>query len=202
MPGSTYVLQYTASLADTNWLTLNTITLSNATSMQFQMPAPSGGAAAYRVVKLDLSVMPFWLQAMLMPDGSRKMALYGASGMTYALEYTTQIGVSNVWTRLPSRIAVTNSPMMISGIPPGNIFYRAVQSLADPSQVQIIYNSDGSQQLTLLGQPNTTYSIQYATSLTSGWTELRRVSFLENAFVSMHITPPAPGTVFYRAIKM
>lgn len=201
LPGSTYVLQYTASLSDTNWLTLKTITLSNATSMEFQMP--SGGAAAYRVVKLDLSVAPFWLQAMLMPDGSRNLALYGAAGMTYALEYTTQLGTSNTWTRLPSRFGLTNSPMMISGIPSGTIYYRAVQSVTEPSQVQVAFNSDGSQQLTLYGQPNTTYSIQYATSLNGTWTELKKVSFLENAFMSMRITSPAPGgTVFYKVVKL
>src|SRR5262249_39059349 len=111
------------------------------------------------------------------------------------------LGNPNAWTRLPGLIGVTNSPMIIPLNPSsGTKFYRATLSLADPSQLQISLNSDGSVQLTLYGQPNTTYSIQSSTSL-SNWTELRQVSFLANSFVSLRINPTS-GSIFYRAQKL
>jgi len=202
VPGGTYVVQYTTSLGG-NWLTLNSITLSNATSAEFQAPPVNGGTAFYRIVKLDLSIAPFWLSAGILSNGSRTLALHGTPGKSYALEYSTSLGVSNTWTRLPNRIAVTNSPMGITGLPfLDNVYYRAVLAFADPPELKVTMNPDGTQQMTLYGLPNSSYSIQYSTSLGGSWSEMRQVSFLENSFVSMSITSPAPGTVFYRAQKL
>ena len=122
--------------------------------------------------------------------------------MTYSLEYSSDLN-ANLWTRLPNLVAVTNSPMWITGLPYQDpVFYRAVQTFVDPPDLKVSLNSNGTQRLTLLGQPNTSYVIQYATSLTGSWTELQRVSFLQNAFTTINVTPPAPGTVFYRVQKL
>jgi len=201
-PGSTYVVQYATSLGSPNWLTIGTVGLTNATSAEIPMTEVPGGIVFYRVVKFEFTFTPAWLTASVSTNGARALALHGTPGASYVLEYSTNM-FAQAWTRLPGRIAMTGSPMAIEGLPAsGSFFCRAVQFFADPPEMQVAYNPDGSHQLVLFGQPNCTYVIRYSTSLGATWNEMHRVSFLSNTCAAFRFDPPPGGMVFYRVDKL
>ncbi len=145
------------------------------------------------------------LDGQLAPDGTRDLTLFGNPFSSYAIEYANSLNPAGLWTRLPLRIPLTtlSEPIQLSDPIAGQVFYRAVEFVAEPPILDAALAPDGTGQLTLYGQPGSSYLIQYATGLgtSTTWTTLQQVT-LGTAFTFLQVTNPVSGMRFYRAVEL
>lgn len=136
-------------------------------------------------------------------NGNIPMTMYATPLLSYALEYTTNLGPNAVWKRLPP-IGVTNLVTALSGssgqFP--NVFYRALRYTADPPYIEAKLNPDGSRYVMLFGKPGSKYLIQSAPTMSStpSWSGVTNVPALTLPFTSVSLAKP--GTVFLRAAEV
>ena len=131
-------------------------------------------------------------------NGVLGLTLYATPMLSYALEYTSQLGTNAVWMRLPP-LAITQLITPVSG-PTGSfsqLFYRALQYNVDPPYLQARVNPDGSRYAMLFGKPGSSYVIESATAVSAHptWSALTNVA-LATPFTSVPISKP--GTAFLR----
>ncbi len=142
------------------------------------------------------------LLEMTYTNGSRGLMLYAKPNSAYALEYATNLSNPTIWMRLPP-VIVTSMVTPLSGVslPQGQLYYRALETFADPPFIQASINPDRSRSLTLYGKPGTQYTVQYKTNLSNvvPWLPLLNTT-LSNSFGTVAV----PGTnpvVYYRLKK-
>jgi hypothetical protein len=135
-------------------------------------------------------------------DGGRGLILYAKPNSAYALEYATNLNTPTFWTPLPP-IVVTSLVTPVIGINSASkqLFYRAVETFADPPIVQAVRNPDNSRNLVLYGKPNTQYSVEYKTNLSNvvPWVPLLNTT-LTNSFGTVAV-PNTNPVIFYRLKK-
>jgi len=135
-------------------------------------------------------------------SGARGLTLYAKPNSAYALEYATNLNPPVVWTRLPP-VAVTGLVTPLPGVDAAfkQLFYRAVETFADPPIVQASLNSEGARSLLIYGKPGSQYSVEYKTNLSN---VLQWLPLLNTTLTNSFGVVPVPGTnpiIFYRLKK-
>jgi hypothetical protein len=121
--GSTYAIQYTASLAG-GWTTLTQVTLTNA-SQSLRFTSPVSANVFYRAVELTATGPR--LRARLNPDQTRTIEVLAETGKPYLLEFNTNVANKTGWNPM-LRFTTTNTttPLSVTNVP-GAVFYRLKQ---------------------------------------------------------------------------
>ncbi len=132
-------------------------------------------------------------------NGNRGLILYAKPNSAYALEYTTSLSKPTSWTRL-TPVVVTSLVTPLPGVSSASsqLFYRAVETFADPPILQAALNPDTSRSLVLFGIPGATYSVEYKTNLSNivPWLPLLSTT-LTNSYGSVSV-PSTNPVIFYR----
>ena len=110
-------------------------------------------------------------------NGNRNLILYATPERSYQIQASGNLGDANAWSDVV-RVPVTNLTTVVPdlGPTPPSVFYRAYQFSTVQPIVDVLRTPiDGLEGLVLYGTPGLAYEIDYATSITSPWTLLRRV---------------------------
>jgi len=143
------------------------------------------------------------LVAQLTSGGIRDLTLLGKPGLSYQLQYSSDLSVQNNW-RDWIRVPMTNSSQLIEAINPGtpNVFFRAYEFTANPPLITARLDTNRVGSLTLFGQAGVGYQLQYTTNLSGliPWNPL--LSYIPtNAFYFVDSLSLSNPVIFYRVLK-
>ena len=124
-PGSSYSIENTGTLgAAANWNSLFRVPLATSYANLTTIPM-SQKSAFYRSVEFTADV-PI-LEALVNPDRSRKLLLYGRKAQSYAVEYTTNFSSHPSWYPLATNTLTSSFGYVNVTNTANSIFYRLLQ---------------------------------------------------------------------------
>jgi hypothetical protein len=124
-PGSSYSIENTSALgAGANWNSLYRVPLATSYANLTTIPMTQK-SAFYRSVEFTADV-PI-LEALVNPDRSRKLLLYGQKAQSYAVEYTTNFSGHPSWYPLVTNTLTSSFGYVNVTNTANSIFYRLEQ---------------------------------------------------------------------------
>ena len=128
------------------------------------------------------------------PDTRGFFTLYGNPWSSYAIEYTTRLGLP--WATY-LRCPLTNFTFTFKGLDAAAApiaFYRAVELPGDPPILEARRTGDQTRSLLVFGKPGSQYTVQYATNLSGVVTWRPMLSYtLTNSFRHLNgLVQPGP----------
>jgi hypothetical protein len=167
----------------------------------------SDGTALSRVLSTDgqvtlVNVRPL-LVAQLAADGTRDLTLLGTPGLSYQLQYSSNLASAGNWKDW-LRVPMTNSSKVIKAFDANtpSIFYRAYEFEADPPILDATLTGTRVGMLTLYGRSGITYQLQYRTNLVgiAPWST-SQTHTPTNSFYFLNNLSVTNPVIFYRILK-
>jgi hypothetical protein len=143
------------------------------------------------------------LEALLRPDHSRFLRLYGRPGHSYTLDSQTRLQPALPWT-LVARVPLAETVQEITGLDTSElmIFYRAQEFMASPPVLAASRAPDGQFVLLLYGHPSESYLLQSSLDLMgpNSWRTEFRVQ-LTNSFGLITVPGSLTPRCFFRLLQ-